>query len=317
MATMSTPARSAVRSQRAAPPTAVASVDRVSKRFGPVTALDDVSFALAPGRIAALLGPNGAGKTTAVRILLGLTRATRGTVTLFGRTSIDLATRARIGVLLQVARVPHTLTVVEHVRLFSSYYPAPLAIDRTVAIAGLGGLEHRRYGQLSGGQQQRLLFALAICGNPDLLVLDEPTTSLDIDARRALWSAVRTWAERGASVLLTTHDLAEAEALSDDVVVLSRGRVVRAGTTAELTAATARAVISCVTSLPLDQVRRLPGVAEAERVGRATRIATTAPEATTAALLQRDTTCAELEISRARLEDAFLALTRPERSPEP
>ena len=206
----------------------------VRKHYGPIEALRGIDFAIAPGEVVALLGANGAGKTSAVRILLGLAKPTAGTVRVFGGDPRDAATRARMGAVLQVARVPETLRVREHIHLFSSYYPNPLPVEEAIAAAGLQGLERRKYGQLSGGQQKRVLFALALVGNPDLLVLDEPTAGLDVEARRALWKQIRAFVARGKSVLLTTHYLAEAEALANRVIVLNHGSVVAQGSASEV-----------------------------------------------------------------------------------
>ena len=172
---------------------------RVTKRYGTVTALNAVDVALQPGETLALLGPNGAGKTTATRALLGIIAPDAGTATLFGKNPRSAANRARVGAMLQVSGVPATLTVAEHVRLFASYYPHPLPLAETLAIAGLRGLENRLYGQLSGGQKQRVAFALAICGDPDALVLDEPTTALDVESRLALWAQIRATSRAGAA----------------------------------------------------------------------------------------------------------------------
>jgi ABC-2 type transport system ATP-binding protein len=207
---------------------------RVTKNYGPVEALRGLDLTIGPGELVALLGANGAGKTTAVRTLLGLAKPTSGEVRVFGGDPRDAATRTRLGAVLQIARVPETLRVREHIDLFSSYYPHPLPIAEVIEAAGLQGLERRKYGQLSGGQQKRVLFALAICGNPDLLILDEPTTGLDVEARRALWKQIRAFVARGRSVLLTTHYLAEAEALANRVMVIHRGTIVKQGTPADI-----------------------------------------------------------------------------------
>ena len=206
----------------------------VRKSYDAIEALRGLDLTLRSGELLALLGANGAGKTTAVRLLLGLARPTSGTVRVFGGDPRDGATRARFGAVLQSARVPETLRVREHLHLFSSYYPDPLPLDAVIAAAGLQGLENRKYGELSGGQQKRVLFAISICGNPDLLILDEPTVGLDVESRRALWKQIRAFIERGKSVLLTTHYLAEAEALADRVVVLHRGEVRKEGTPGEI-----------------------------------------------------------------------------------
>ena len=206
----------------------------VKKSYGMVEALRGLDLTIRPGELVALLGANGAGKTTAVRALLGLSKPTSGEVRVFGGDPREARFRTRIGALLQVARVPETLRVREHIHLFSSYYPNPRPIDEVIEAAGLQGLEKRQFGQLSGGQQKRVLFALALCGNPDLLVLDEPTTGLDVEARRALWRQIRAFIAGGRSVLLTTHYLAEAEALANRVVVIHKGVVMAEGTPQEI-----------------------------------------------------------------------------------
>ena len=206
----------------------------VRKDYGTVAALRGLDLEIRRGELVTLLGPNGAGKTTAVRLLLGLSKPTGGRVALFGGDPRDAGSRTRLGAMLQIARVPETLRVWEHVHLFASYYPDPLPVEEAIRIAGLGGLEERFFGQLSGGQQKRLLFALAIVGNPDLLVLDEPTVGLDVEARRGLWRQIRAFVESGRSVLLTTHYLGEAEALANRVVVIDRGTVVAEGTPSEI-----------------------------------------------------------------------------------
>ena len=212
----------------------IAELTNVTKRYGATTALDDLSLGLEAGRVTALLGSNGAGKTTAVRLLLGLTRPTSGTVTLFGLDPRSRQARQKTGVMLQVAKVPDTLRVREHVHLFCSYYPSPMTVDDALAAAGLTTVAEKKYGVLSGGQKQRVQFALAICGNPDLLFLDEPTVGLDVESRRAFWQEIRRLASRGRSIVLTTHYLEEAEALADRVVVISHGRIVADGTTHEV-----------------------------------------------------------------------------------
>ena len=211
-----------------------ARLDNASKRYGDGIALDRVDFHVGTGETLALLGPNGAGKTTAVRLLLGLAKPTSGTATIFGRDPRSAAARTRVGAMLQISNVPATLTVREHVTLFSSYYPRPLSVAQTLSLAMLEHLASRPFGALSGGERQRLFFALAICGAPDLLFLDEPTVGLDVETRRSLWASVHELVARGTSVLLTTHYLEEADALADRIVMLSHGTVLCAGTPLEI-----------------------------------------------------------------------------------
>ena len=212
----------------------VAELCGVAKNYGPVAALRGIDLAIEPGELVALLGPNGAGKTTAVRILLGLAAPTSGSAHIFGFHPMSHEAKRRRGAQLQVARAPETLKVSEHIDLFSSYYERPLPIAETIAAAGLKGVENRLFGELSGGQKQRVLFALAICGNPKLLFLDEPTVGLDIEARRALWTHIRAYVAGGGSVLLTTHYLEEADALASRIAVINRGRIVAEGTSAQI-----------------------------------------------------------------------------------
>jgi len=216
----------------------VAELCGVTKRYGAVEALRGVDLAIAPGELVALLGPNGAGKTTAVRILLGLSAPTSGEARVFGCHPASHQARVRRGALLQVGKVPETLKVREHIELFSSYYEKPLPLAETISAAGLAGLENRLFGALSGGQRQRVLFALAICGNPDLLFLDEPTVGLDVESRRALWRRIRGFVARGGSILLTTHHLEEADALAHRIAVINQGRIVAEGTPADIKAQT-------------------------------------------------------------------------------
>ena len=287
----------------------VAELQAVTKTYGAVTAIRDVTLALEPRRVTALLGPNGAGKTTAVKLLLGLTRPTSGRVALFGEDPRSLAARRRTGVMLQISKVPETLRVHEHVRLFCSYYPAPMRVDEALQTAGLANVADRKFGELSGGQRQRVQFALAICGNPDLLFLDEPTVGLDVESRRAFWQEVRRLAGRGCSILLTTHYLEEADALADRIVLLSRGAIVADGAPHDVKALAASRRVRCVTSLGAGQIAALPGVQSVRHDGAAVEILTNDAERLARDLLVRDTALSGLEITGAGLEEAFLTLT--------
>jgi ABC-2 type transport system ATP-binding protein len=287
----------------------VATLNRVTKRYKATTALDGLELALRPGEVVALLGPNGAGKSTAVRLMLGLISASEGTVRVFGGDPRMPATRRRVGAMLQVARIPETLKVREHIDLFRSYYPRPLEFAEVVRIAKLEGIEDRRFGQLSGGQRQRVLFGLALCGDPDLIFLDEPTVGIDIESRRALWDEVRALARRGKTVLLTTHYLEEADALASRIVVINKGRVVSEGTPAEIKGQTLGRKIRCRTRLSLEELRGIPGVTHVTEDRDCVLVTATLVEDTVREMLGRDGDLSHLEIASPALEDAFLALT--------
>jgi ABC-2 type transport system ATP-binding protein len=288
----------------------VASLSAVTKKYGPVTALNEVSLNVRAGELLAVLGPNGAGKTTAVRLMLGLTQPLAGQVTVFGRDPRTHSARGRVGAMLQVAKVPETLKVKEHVNLFRSYYANPLSQQAALAAAGLQGMEDRMFGQLSGGQKQRVLFALAICGNPDLLFLDEPTVGLDISTRHLIWEQIRRLVQQGRTVVLTTHYLEEVDALASRVMVLNHGVIVAEGTSAEIKARTALRKIRCVTRLQAAEIESIPEVAGvAEQEGRM-EIRTAQVEPVLCALFLRDPSLSSLEVSNSTLEDAFLKIVQ-------
>jgi ABC-2 type transport system ATP-binding protein len=287
----------------------IATLTNVTKRYSATTALDGLSLALRPGEVVALLGPNGAGKSTAVRLLLGLITPTSGTARVFGGDPCNPVTRARVGAMLQVARIPETLRVREHLDLFRSYYPRPLAMKEIVRIAQLDGIESRMFSQLSGGQKQRVLFGLALCGDPDLVFLDEPTVGMDIEARRGLWQQIRTLAERGKTVLLTTHYLEEADALAHRIIVINKGKIVSEGTPSEIKSRGAGRKISCRTSLSPEYLRTLASVTSVEQDRDAVVVTALHAESVVREMLLRDETLCDLEIASPALEDAFLALT--------
>jgi ABC-2 type transport system ATP-binding protein len=289
---------------------AVASLEGVNMNYGSVRALCGVDFRVHAGEVVALLGPNGAGKTTAVKLLLGLLQPNAGRARVFGGDPTNPENRMRTGAMLQVGRVPETLRVREHIDLFSTYYEKPMALGEVLAAAGLEKLSDRKFGDLSGGQRQRVLFALAICGDPDLVFLDEPTVGLDVEARRMLWDEIRRMVTRGKTVLLTTHYLQEADALADRVAVINKGEIIAQGTPAEIKAKTAGKRIRCITTLSLNALRQIPGVTEVKEDREAVEIHAVEAESIVRELLTRDAGLSSLEVSSAGLEEAFLELTR-------
>jgi ABC-2 type transport system ATP-binding protein len=303
----------------------IASLSNVTKRYGNgVLALDGFSLDLRAGEIVALLGPNGAGKSTAVKLLMGLSSPTSGDVHIFHADPRQTAARLRTGVMLQVGKAPEMLRVREQVQIFRGYYPKPMPYADIVKAAGLDGIEDRFFGQLSGGQKQRMLFALALAGDPDLLFLDEPTVGLDIEARRAMWAQIRALAERGKTVLLTTHYLEEADALAHRIVVINKGRLVCEGTPAEVKSMGAAAIstgdasivpsrslkiIRCITTLREEHLLAMPGVTQVTHSSGLTIVTSSQPEATLREMLALDQQLHSLDVQSPALEDAFLALT--------
>ena len=299
---------------------AVASLNHVTKRFpNGVVALDNLCLTLRRGEVVALLGPNGAGKSTAVKLLMGLSSPTSGTVNIFGADPRNHSARMRTGVMLQVGKAPEMLRVREHIELFRGYYPSPMAYADVIKVAGLEGIESRFFGQLSGGQKQRVLFALALAGDPDLIFLDEPTVGLDIKSRRGMWAQIELLANRGKTVLLTTHYLEEADSLAQRIVVIDKGRIVCEGTPAEVKslgsvnpgALNSRSIkiIRCATTIPTHALLNIPGVASATVSGEFTTIFTSQAESTIREILALDPSLHSIDVQSPKLEDAFLALT--------
>jgi ABC-2 type transport system ATP-binding protein len=274
-----------------------------------VHAVADVDLTVRAGELLAVLGPNGAGKTTALSMLTGLSTPTSGTARLFGRDPRDLAARQRMGVMLQSSGIPATLRVGELLTAFRGYYPAPLPLAYIVEAAGLGGLENRLFGTLSGGQQRRVLFGIALCGDPELVFVDEPTTGLDAEVRRRLWATLRDLAGSGRGVVLTTHYLEEADALADRIMVLDQGRVIVEGSPSQVKSLVPGRRISAESTVAGLEASRWAGVHHAMRVGSRLELLVSEAEPVVRELLARDRSVTGLTVTEPTLEDAFLTLT--------
>jgi ABC-2 type transport system ATP-binding protein len=278
--------------------TTLASLSGVRKRFGKIQALDGFDLAVKHGELLAVLGPNGAGKSTAISILLGLQGADEGSAELFGHAPQEIEGRRRIGVMMQEVMLQE-----------ASYYPSPYDVGAVIARLSLEGLLKRPYGKLSGGQKRQVQFALAICGRPELLFLDEPTVGLDVQAREALWKVVRELRHEGCSIVLTTHYLEEAEALADRVAVMARGRLITSGSVNEIRAHVSRKQVSCVSRLTADTVRAWPEVAQVGMERDRLQISTRDAEALLVRLFREDPQLSDIEVRRAGLAEAFTELT--------
>ena len=282
-----------------------------TKRYGRLEALRGISLTIGAGEIVAMLGPNGAGKTTSISLMLGLRRPTSGEVRLFGLPPADRRARSRAGVMLQESGTTGVLTVRELVELFSTYYPTPLPPGQAIAMAGLDDKADARVATLSGGQRQRFYFALAICGNPDALFLDEPTVGMDVEARRAFVASTQALAAAGKTIVFTTHYLREAEELAQRIIVVDRGVVIADAPPRDLMARVAgkRVSFAVAGALPAEALSGL-AVAALDVANGRVRFLTSEPEAVLRALFERKVAIQDLEVAGADLEEAVLSLTR-------
>ena len=293
--------------------TPLATLEGVTRRYGDVTALDDVDLRIEPGSLVGLLGPNGAGKSTVLSLLQGTRRPTSGTVTLFGGDPAQAVNRTRLGSTPQETALPPTLRVGEVVDFVGRHFADRVPTDVLAEQFGFGELIRRQTGSLSGGQQRRLAVALAFVGKPRLVLLDEPTTGLDVDARRTLWDAIRRQRELGATIVLTSHYLEEIEALAERVVVLGGGRVI--------TDAPLREVLGLVgihrvrlRSTDPASVERLAGIVQASRDGDAVELDVRDADAFVRDLVRSQVPFTDLAVRGATLEEAFLTLTADARA---
>ena len=289
---------------------AVARLRGITKRYGAVTALNAIDIEVRRGELLAVLGPNGAGKSTAIALWLGLIEADAGEVTLLGGSPQETDRRRGLGVMMQDVEMHKELHVRELVALASSYYTDPLPVEETLRRAGVTSIADRRYGKLSGGQKRLAQFAVAICGQPRLLFLDEPSVGLDVQARTTLWDSIRALLASGCSIVLTTHYLEEAEALADRVAVVAKGKVIASGSVDDMRALVSRRQIACESSLSPEEVRAWPGVVEAHREQARLLITATDAESVVRRLLATDSALTRLEVRQAGLNEAFTELTR-------
>ena len=280
------------------------------KSFGDVIAVDGVDLVVAPGEVVALLGPNGAGKTTTIEMLLGLRKPDGGIVRVFDLDPHEAVRTGRVGAMMQTGGLVGDISVREVVHLIASMHAAPLTVGRALELAGIADLANRKIKTLSGGQRQRVLFALAVVPDPDLIVLDEPTVAMDVESRRAFWTAMRVLAADGRSVLFATHYLEEADANADRIVLLARGKVVADGPATQIKATVDVRRIRCTLADPdTERLARLPGVRSVDVHGDSVTLACSDADTALRALLAAEPNARDFEVSGADLEDAFLALT--------
>ncbi|MER7567602.1 ABC transporter ATP-binding protein [Streptomyces sp. NPDC097941] len=292
----------------------VVEFDQVSKAYGEVRAVDGLTLTLRPGETVALLGPNGAGKSTTLDLLLGLKQPDSGSVRLFGTTPREAIVAGRVGAMLQSGGLMDEVTVAELVRLACALHPKPYRPSEVLARAGVAQIAERKVNKLSGGQAQRVRFALATAGDSDLVVLDEPTTGMDVTTRQAFWATMREQADQGRTVLFATHYLEEADATADRVLVLHRGRLLADGTAAEIKAKAGARRIAFDLEGTIDEVtlRNLPFISTVAVSGQTVRIQSTDADATVHALYGLGVHPRNLEVAGLGLEQAFVAITAAE-----
>lgn len=284
-------------------------IDGIVKTFGSVTAVDGLSLEIHPGEVVAFLGPNGAGKTTTVDMILGLSTPTAGTVEVFGGDPRAAVALGRVAAVMQTGGLVKDFTIRETVELTASLFRPSRSVEEVLERAGIAAIGDRLVAKASGGQQQRLRFALALVSNPDLLILDEPTTGMDVQGRRDFWAAIRSDAARGRTTVFATHYLEEADAYADRIVLVRHGRIVADGTAAEIKAmASGRLVRATVQDLDTVALGGVPGVESVDVRGDSVLVRCSDSDAVARHLLGH-TTARDLEITSRNLEEAFVALT--------
>jgi ABC-2 type transport system ATP-binding protein len=284
----------------------------LTKRFGAVTAVDGLDLTIAPGEIVAFLGPNGAGKTSTIDMVLGLSRPDAGTAEVFGMAPRSAVAHGLVTAVMQTGGLLKDLTVAETVELTAALFAHTRPVAEVLERAGLTAIAGRRVGKCSGGEQQRLRFALALLPEPELIILDEPTTGMDVEGRREFWSAIRADAEQGRTVVFATHYLDEADAYADRIVLVSRGQVVADGTAAAIKALSSGRLVTAtwagIGTAEAVALRALPGVDDVELRGDTVLVHAADSDAVARHLLTT-TPARDLQITSRGLEDAFLALT--------
>jgi ABC-2 type transport system ATP-binding protein len=298
------------------PPTPALEVDGLSVRYGRTLAVDALDLRIGAGETVALLGSNGAGKSSIVNAALGLFRPAAGHVRLLGRTPSDAVQAGGVGAMLQHGGLPSETRVGEVLALVRRRYADPWPLADLAATAGIDGLLDRTVDALSGGQRQRVLLALALAGAPPLLLLDEPTSAMDVEGRQAFWTTMRGLAQRGHTVVFATHHLDEADAVADRVVVVAGGRVVADGSAASIKARVGGRTVRFRCPGPRDGLAALPGVTGLGGDDDLVELATTDAEATLRALLADRAVLPEIEVRGASLEQAFLHLTTQPTTPD-
>ncbi|MEK5389147.1 ABC transporter ATP-binding protein [Margalitia sp. FSL K6-0131] len=293
--------------------TEIIRVQHVSKTFHDKKAVNDVSFSIKKGEVVAILGPNGAGKTTTISMMLGLMHPTNGDLKLFGLDPSDKKVREKIGTMLQEVSVMNGLKVKELLELIRNYYPNPLSLKELIQLTGLTETDLKtRAEKLSGGQKRRLSFALALSGNPDLIIFDEPTVGMDITSRNRFWKTINQLADQGKTIIFTTHYLQEADDVAERILLFHNGSIIADGTPAEIKARLTKQAVSFTTDdlfLPIERLSKHDVVTNIYRKNDRVIVQTEDTDAVLALLFEEKVGARQIQIENGKLDEAFEQLT--------
>jgi ABC-2 type transport system ATP-binding protein len=285
-------------------------LSELHKHYGSTKAVDGINLSIAAGEVVALLGPNGAGKSTTIDMMLGLGRADTGTVRIFGGSPSQAVAAGSVGAMLQTGGLITGLTVRELITVMASLYPSPRPTDEVLALTGLTEVADKQASKLSGGQTQRVRFAVAVVSNPQLMVLDEPTAALDVQARHAFWETMRDLATAGRTVLFATHYLDEADRFADRIVLMAHGRIVADGSATEIKSVVdVRVIRATLPDVPTTDLEHVAGVVKAERFGDSILLSCSSSDDALRALLASYPAMRDIEVRGGGLEEAFQVLT--------
>lgn len=295
---------------------AVVSVKKLHHSYGDKAVLKGIDFSLQAGRVYGFLGANGAGKTTLINLLLGRLKASLGSIEVLGNKAGSAAAKAKVGAMLQIGSLPANLTVIEKLNLFASYYKSPMPVSKALRLSDLNTHENVAFSELSGGLKQRLLFAISIIGDPQLVFLDEPSLAMDVNARQQMWQTIRQLKAQGKTVVLTTHYMEEAEALSDELFILNNGKIIAQGSPNELSHSMQMSELSFASDLSEEAITALlPEWQWQVEAGKASTRCKAANKLLKAAF-EKGLNCEALSVKPSSLEQTFMSLTQSEASSE-
>jgi ABC-2 type transport system ATP-binding protein len=283
---------------------------------GPIHAVRGIDLSITQGETVALLGPNGAGKTTTIDMVLGLVPPDSGAASVLGGTPREAVQHGLVGAMLQTGAMIRNLTVRELITMLASLYPTPMPVEQVLELAGLVDAADQLTQKLSGGQTQRVRFAVAIASDPQLMILDEPTVAMDVEARRVFWTSMRAFAARGRTLIFATHYMDEADAHADRVVLMANGEIVADGSTTEIKGRVGRRQIrATLPAVGEDELLSIAGVGAVDRHGDSVTLTCGNSDLALRELLARYPAASDIEVIGARLEDAFMELTAESPSP--